>query len=113
MSHRRRSVICLTALLGLLVAGSTARADIILARSDDLHCHVVPAHEPSAAEKAYLDGNASAAEALYREALAKSPHDAAATAGLIRSLLREQKVEDAASTNDCFAAEAISRMERL
>jgi hypothetical protein len=60
-------------------------------------CHVVPAHEPTAAEKAYLAGNASQAESFYREALAKSPHDAVLTAGLVRSLLREQKVEDASS----------------
>lgn len=77
---------------------STARASVMAASGDDLHCHVVPAHEPSAAEKAYLSGNASQAESLYREALGKSPHDAVLTAGLVRSLLREQKVEDAAST---------------
>jgi Aspartyl protease len=63
----------------------------------DVHCHVLPAHEPSAAEKAFLDGNASQAETLYREALGKSPHDAALTAGLVRVLLRQQKVQDAAS----------------
>jgi hypothetical protein len=69
-----------------------------LAPDDSVHCHVIPAHEPSAAEKAYLAGNASQAEALYREALNKSPHDAGLIAGLVRSLLREQKVKDAAST---------------
>ena len=35
---------------------------------------------------------------LYREALAKSPHDAALIAALVRTLLREQKVTDADST---------------
>jgi predicted aspartyl protease/Flp pilus assembly protein TadD len=75
-----------------------ASASVLEASGDDLHCHVVPAHEPSAAEKAYLAGIASQAESLYREALGKSPHDIALSAGLVRSLLREQKVEDAAST---------------
>lgn len=90
-SKSRRALLAL-AFLALIFAGLPA------ARADDLRCHVVPAHEPSPAEKAYLAGNASQAETLYREALLKSPHDALLTAGLIRSLLREQKVDDASST---------------
>ena len=93
MSLARRFAICLSALIGVSMMLSPAHAN-----AEDLHCHVVPAHQPSAAEKAYLVGNASHAESLYREALAKSPHDASLTAGLVRSLLRQQKVEDAAST---------------
>jgi hypothetical protein len=76
---------------------STARASGMLPSGGDVHCHVVPAHEPTSAEKAYLAGNASQAESLYREALGKTPHDATLTAGLVRSLLREQKVDDATS----------------
>ncbi len=83
--------------LALMTLTAPARATVMERSMDDLHCHAVPAHEPSAAEKAYLDGNASQAEALYREELGKTPHDAALTAGLVRSLLREQKVTDAAS----------------
>jgi len=79
-------------ILTLIVCPDAARGD------DNVRCHVVPAHEPSAAEQAYLAGNSSHAESLYREALAKSPHDARLTAGLVRSLLPQQKVEDAAST---------------
>ena len=82
----------------MFIMVAAAQAGVMPPGGDDsLHCHVVPAHEPSAAEKAYLAGNASLAETLYREALNKSAHDAALTAGLVRSLLREQKVEDAAS----------------
>jgi predicted aspartyl protease/Flp pilus assembly protein TadD len=88
---------CLSALIGIAIMVSTARASSMMANGGDLHCHVVPAHEPTAAEKAYLAGNASQAESLYREALGKAPHDATLTAGLVRSLLREQKVDDAAS----------------
>jgi len=77
---------------------SIAQASPTATSGNDLHCHVVPAYEPSPAEKAYLDGKASEAESLYHEALGKSPHDAMLTAGLVRALLREQKVEDAAST---------------
>lgn len=93
MPIRRWVAICLLAMSGISVAAGS-----LPARGEDLHCHVVPAHEPPAAEKAYLAGKANEAEKLYREALAKSPHDAALAAGLVRSLLREQKVEDASTT---------------
>ncbi len=97
MSFRRwfvryRAMTLLLIILTLIVCPDAARGD------DNVRCHVVPAHEPSAAEKAYLAGNTSQAEALYREALSKSPHDTTLIAGLVRSLLREQKVEDASST---------------
>lgn len=98
MSLRRCFTTCLSTLMGLVLMISIAQASTIAASGDDLRCHVVPAHEPSPAEKAYLDGKGSEAESLYREALGKSPHDAMQTAGLVRALLREQKVEDAAST---------------
>jgi hypothetical protein len=84
--------------VGVSILVSPAHADILPALGDDLHCHTVPAHQPGAAEKAYLAGNPSQAESLYREALGKSPHEVALIAGLVRSLLREQKVDDAAST---------------
>ncbi len=90
---RRWFEVCVSATIGVsMTVGS------LCAVGEDLHCHVLPAREPSAAEKAYLAGNAKEAETLYRDALSKSPHDGALTAGLVRSLLREQKVEDASST---------------
>jgi hypothetical protein len=93
LSLRRWSVaVALPALLGITLLCSPP------ARGDELRCHVVPPHEPTPAEKAYLAGDASQAETLYREALVKSPHDAVLNAGLVRSLLREQKVDDASST---------------
>ena len=97
MRLRRWLPMCLSALIGIAIMVSTARASSMMGNGGDLHCHVVPAHEPTAAEKAYVAGNASQAESLYREALGKAPHDATLTAGLVRSLLREQKVDDAAS----------------
>ena len=84
--------------LSVFMIASLAHAGALTPLADDgVHCHVVPAHEPSPAEKAYMDGKASEAETLYREALVKSPHDATLTAGLVRTLLREQKVDDSAS----------------
>lgn len=99
MSPHQRLACCSFAVFAVVLLGATARAgDMGSAGDDSLHCHVIPVHEPTPAENAYLAGNASQAETLYREALAKSPHDAALTAGLVRSLLREQKIDDAAST---------------
>src|ERR1700722_182356 len=84
--------------LSVLMRAGLIRAGALTPGADDgVHCHVVPSHDPSPAEKAYLDGKASEAETLYRDALVKAPHDAALTAGLVRTLLREQKVDDAAS----------------
>jgi predicted aspartyl protease len=73
---------------------------------DNVHCHAALAHEPSAAEKAYLLGDASKAESLYREALTKSPHDPALVSALVRTLLREQKVDDASTTINSELASA-------
>jgi predicted aspartyl protease/Flp pilus assembly protein TadD len=89
--------ILMSTLIGIAIMARPARAAVLDGNGDDVHCHVIPAHESSAAEKAYLSGNASQAESLYREALGKAPHDAALTGGLVRALLRQQKVDDAAS----------------
>ncbi len=97
MSLRQWFPIFVSTLIAIAITASPARAGVLEGNGDDVHCHVIPAHEPSPAEKAYLSGNASQAESLYREALGKTPHDAALTAGLVRSLLREQKIDDAAS----------------
>jgi hypothetical protein len=97
MSFRaRRFALSLSAAIAVLI---TASATVMAASADDgLKCHVVPPHEPSPAEKAYFSGNAREAETLYREALAKSPHNPALAAALVRVLLREQKITDADST---------------
>ena len=66
-------------------------------QADDIHCHVAVPHDPAPAEKALAVGKLSEAENLYREAV-KSPHDPEIDAGLIRTLLREEKIDEAAST---------------
>lgn len=111
MSLRRWYFIVLPAVIAASIMVS--RASALEPGGGDAHCHVLPAHEPSAAEKAYLDGNASQAEILYREALGKSPHDAALTAGLVRTLLRQQKVQDAASAISAELALAPSSVPLL
>ena len=64
---------------------------------ENVHCHVVSAHEPTAAETAYLRGDVAKCESHYREALKKAQHDPELVSGLVRTLLREQKVDDAST----------------
>jgi predicted aspartyl protease len=66
-------------------------------RADDTRCHVAAAHDPTPAENALTSGKLDDAEKLYREAVSKSPHSPEDDAGLIRTLLIEQKIDDAAS----------------
>jgi predicted aspartyl protease len=66
--------------------------------ADDTHCHAATPHDPSPAEKAFAFGQFGEAEKLYRDAVSKSPNDPDLNAGLVRTLLREQKVDEASST---------------
>ena len=77
-------------LLGLL--GVSARS-LHAANS----CAIVRHSAPSAADTAYLAGDFDKAEVFYRDALAKSPGDTELTIGLVHTLLREQKLVDAAA----------------
>jgi Flp pilus assembly protein TadD/predicted aspartyl protease len=70
----------------------------------DEHCHVAAAHDTLPADKAYLAGKLGEAEGLYREAVSQSPHDAELDAGLVRTLLRERKLDDASSTAQAAVA---------
>ena len=81
------------AVLLLILASGLTR----LANAEE-HCHVAAAHDTLPADKAYLAGKLSEAEGLYREAVSQTPHDAELDAGLVRTLLREHKVDDASST---------------
>ena len=80
-----------------LVLGFLLACSVFGLADDNIHCHAVSAHEPTAAETAYLAGDAAKAESLYREALNKTPHDPELISGLVRALLREQKVDEAST----------------
>ena len=61
-------------------------------------CPVIK-HSPAAeSDKAFLAAEFAKAESLYRADLAKTPANADATSGLVHTLLRQQKVQDAADT---------------
>ena len=93
---QRFVLLCFSAAIMFLIMATGYSAGALSA-DDSVHCHVVPSHEPSPAEKAYLAGQTGQAESFYRESLRTSPHDPALIGGLVRSLLRQQKVDDASS----------------
>jgi predicted aspartyl protease/Flp pilus assembly protein TadD len=59
-------------------------------------CNVLKHAPPTEAETALLAADYAKAESLYRADLAAHPADANATAGLVHTLLHEQKVQEAA-----------------
>lgn len=61
-----------------------------------VNCTVVHHSAPTEADTAFLAGDFAKAADLYQAALAKSPGDTDLANGLVHSLLRQQKVEDAA-----------------
>lgn len=61
-------------------------------------CSVAEPHPLTPAQIAAISGRYADAESLYRDAIAKSPGDEELTAGLVRVLLEEQKIDDAATT---------------
>lgn len=61
------------------------------------HCPSVAQHNLTPAEEAYAEGEYDAAESLYMQALQQSPHDVAFSSALVKTLLREGKVGDAAT----------------
>lgn len=86
---------------GLRLYRVAVAAGLLVLSSSWLHaasCSVRGPHEPSVAEQALLNGDFAKAEGLYREALARQPGDNELIAGLVRTLLREQKVNEAAET---------------
>jgi hypothetical protein len=92
-------------LLVLLAAVLGIPAQRLLAAS----CSVVKHNPPTDADKAFLAADFTKAENLFRTGLAAHPGDVDLTAGLIHTLLREQKVQEAAdAVKTALAANANS-----
>jgi Aspartyl protease len=70
------------------------------------NCKVVHHPAPSEAETAFLAANFNRAAGLFQSELAKSPGDAALTVGLVHSLLKQQKLQEAASALPSSAGES-------
>jgi predicted aspartyl protease len=77
----------------LLITALLLPAKFLLATTS---CPVVQPHPPSEAEKAFLSADFAKAVSDYQAALASHTGDAELTAGLVRGLLRQQKVQEAA-----------------
>ena len=84
-----RILFCSGFLLGMLVLPATS----LFAMNN---CAIVHHSAPSEADNAYLAGDLNKAERLYQAALTKNPGDADLAIGLVHTLLREQKLVDAA-----------------
>jgi len=69
-------------------------------------CAVVHHAPPSDADKAYLGADYKNAEDLYRTQLAARPGDPASTQGLVHTLLREEKIPEAADAVQAALAAA-------
>ena len=62
------------------------------------NCSVAQPHPLTSPQIAMMGGQFAEAESLYRADLAKNPNNEESTAGLVRALLAQQKVDDAAAT---------------
>src|SRR5271170_2869316 len=83
----------LSLLLGFATLGCPAN---LLAQS--ANCSVAQPHPLTEEQQAIIRGDLPRAETLYRQKIAQQPKDSELTAGLVRTLLAEQKVDDAEST---------------
>lgn len=58
-------------------------------------CPAASPRTPTPADTAYANGDYASAESLYAQALAQNPRDAAVSAALVRTLLRQRKFDKA------------------
>jgi len=66
-------------------------------RAQGHSCPAVAQHDATPAEEAYAQGKYDAAESLNVQALQQKPHDVALSSALVRTLLHQDKVNDAAA----------------
>lgn len=81
-----RRCLAVPALVALLPVASRA-----------VECSIAQPHPLTPAQVAMISGRLVDAESLYRADLATNPNNEESTAGLVRALLAEQKVDDAAA----------------
>lgn len=76
-------------------------------------CSVAQPHPLTEEQLALIRGDLPQAEALYRQKVAQEPKNSELTAGLIRTLLAEQKVDEADSTLKAALGKAPQSVELL
>ena len=67
-------------------------------------CKEIAGHRSSPAEEAYASGDYTQAETLYTKALEEKPDDEGLASGLVRTLLGEAKITEAATRADSLLA---------
>ena len=98
-------------LLLLLAIAALACPANLLAQS--ANCSVAQPHPLTEEQQAVIRGDLPRAETLYRQKIAQQPKDSELTAGLVRTLLAEQKVDEAESTEKTALAAAPQSVELL
>ena len=98
-------------LLLLLAIAALACPANLLAQS--ANCSVAQPHPLTEEQQAVIRGDLPRAETLYRQKIAQQPKDPELIAGLVRTLLAEQKVDEAESTEKTALAAAPQSVELL
>jgi tetratricopeptide (TPR) repeat protein len=86
-----------TLLRSAFSAGALLSVLVVPAPAQGHGCAAVAHQETSTADEAYGHGRYEAAEVLYVKALSDNPHDVALSAAMVRTLLHEGRVSDAAT----------------
>ena len=81
--------------------------------ADASQCSVAPPHPLTEEQLALIRGDLTQAETLYRQKAAQQPKDYELTAGLVRTLIAEQKVDEAESTVKAALGKAPQSVELL
>jgi tetratricopeptide (TPR) repeat protein len=76
-------------------------------------CSITQPHTPTEEQSALIHGDFGRAETLYLQKIALQPKDSELTAGLVRTLLAEQKVDKAESTVKAALAATPQSVELL
>ena len=88
-------------------------------RSQTAACPAVSPHAATPADTAYANGDYATAESSYTQALAQNPRDAALSAALVRTLIHERKLVQAAEqanagiTANPASAEALAALAEV
>lgn len=104
MLHGCARVSCVRLLTGLIFV--IAVCGFAVRKVHAVPCAVVHHGPLSEADSAYLAANYKGSEDLYRAQLAASPGDPASTQGLVHTLLREEKIREAADAVQAALAAA-------
>src|SRR5579883_1804123 len=105
MDRARRLAVCLVVALGSVAGAVGTRAIAQSAAPATVSCTVNSA-PPTTGETTLNRRDAAGAEKIFRDVLAKSPASDALHEALVRALIEQDKVDDAAKDADAWAAAA-------